>query len=207
MSDLARLRIWDDPANRDSLSWYLAVAENQRPAKFRIAATLPTQPDPATSGEEALWAELDRLTPIFLARWQAIRAGASLPPTADGPSLLELCRELAYRMLSHCNFCPWNCRVDRAAGTKFGACKLASASRVSSHFHHTGEELFYRGTEGSGTIFFTSCNMRCAFCQNGDISTDKDNGEETDPRARSRQWHGRCAVRAVTTSIGSAARW
>jgi putative pyruvate formate lyase activating enzyme len=182
MSDLARLRIWDDPAIRDGLSWYLAVAENRRPAKFRIAATLPTQLDPATSGEEALWAELDRLTPIFLARWQAIRAGASLPPTADGPSLLELCRELTYRMLSHCNFCPWNCRVDRAAGTKFGACKLASASRVSSHFHHTGEELFYRGTEGSGTIFFTSCNMRCAFCQNGDISTDKDNGEETDPR-------------------------
>jgi putative pyruvate formate lyase activating enzyme len=105
-----------------------------------------------------------------------------LPATADGPSLLELCRELAYRMLCHCNFCPWNCRVDRAAGTKLGACKLASASRVSSHCHHTGEELFYRGTEGSGTIFFTSCNMRCAFCQNGDISTDKDNGEKTDPR-------------------------
>jgi putative pyruvate formate lyase activating enzyme len=68
------------------------------------------------------------------------------------------------------------------AGAKFGACKLASASRVSSYFHHTGEELFFRGTEGSGAIFFTSCNMRCAFCQNGDISTDKDNGEETDPR-------------------------
>jgi putative pyruvate formate lyase activating enzyme len=85
-------------------------------------------------------------------------------------------------MLGHCNFCPWNCRVDRVGGAKFGACKLASGSRVSSHFHHMGEELFYRGTEGSGTIFFTSCNMRCAFCQNGDISTDKDNGEETDPR-------------------------
>ena len=94
---------------------------------------------------------------------------------------MELCRELAYRMLAHCNFCPWNCRVDRVAGAKLGACKLASGSRVSSHFHHTGEELFYRGTQGSGTIFFTSCNMRCAFCQNGDISTDKDNGEETDP--------------------------
>jgi putative pyruvate formate lyase activating enzyme len=85
-------------------------------------------------------------------------------------------------MLGHCNFCPWNCRVDRVAGQRYGACKLASASRVSAHFHHTGEELFYRGTQGSGTIFFTSCNMRCAFCQNGDISTDKDNGEETDPR-------------------------
>jgi putative pyruvate formate lyase activating enzyme len=182
MSDLAHLKIWDDPAIRDSLSWYLDVAENRRPAKFRIAATLATPIDPVTSGEGALWTELERLTPIFLGRWQAIRAGAPLPVMADGPSLLEICRELAYRMLTHCNFCPWNCRVDRMAGAKFGACKLASASRVSSHFHHTGEELFYRGTEGSGTIFFTSCNMRCAFCQNGDISTDKDNGEETDPR-------------------------
>ena len=129
MSDLARLRIWDDPAIRDGLSWYLAVAENKKPAKFRIAAILPTQLDPATSGEEALWAELDRLTPIFLARRQAIRAGASSPPTADGPSLLELCRQLAYRMLAHCNFCPWYCHVDRAAGTKFGACM----SRGISH--------------------------------------------------------------------------
>jgi putative pyruvate formate lyase activating enzyme len=182
MSDLTRLTVWDDPAIRGALSWYLDVAENRRPAKFRIAATVATKLDPAACVEDALWAELDRLTPIFLATWQAIRAGQPLPPAADGPSLLELCRELAYRMLGHCNFCPWDCRVDRVAGTRFGACKLAAGSRVSSHFHHTGEELFYRGTEGSGTIFFTSCNMRCAFCQNGDISTDKDNGEEMDPR-------------------------
>jgi putative pyruvate formate lyase activating enzyme len=167
MSDLARLRIWDDPAIRGTLSWYLDVAENRCPA-----ATVATQL--AASGEGALWAELDRLMPIFLALWHAIRAGAALPQAA---SLLELCRELAYRMLAHCNFYPWNCRVDRVAGAKFGACKLASGSRVNSHFHHTGEELFYRGTQGSGTIFFTSCNMRCAF-QNGHISTDKDDGEE-----------------------------
>jgi putative pyruvate formate lyase activating enzyme len=89
MSDLALLKIWDDPAIRDSLSWYLDVAENRRPAKFRIAATLATPIDPATSSEDALWAELERLTPIFLDRWQAIQAGASLPATADGPSLLE----------------------------------------------------------------------------------------------------------------------
>jgi putative pyruvate formate lyase activating enzyme len=182
VGDLANLTIWGDPAIRGALSWYLDVAENRRPAKFRIAATVATQLDPPASNEDALWVELDRLTPIFLARWQAIRAGASLPQASDGASLLELCRELAYRMLAHCNFCPWNCRVDRVAGAKFGACKLGAGSRVSSHFHHTGEELFYRGTQGSGTIFFTSCNMRCAFCQNGDISTDKDNGEEMDPR-------------------------
>jgi putative pyruvate formate lyase activating enzyme len=181
MSDLGSLRIWDDPRVRSALSWYLDVAENRRPAKFRIAATIATRLDLSESSEDALWAELDRLTPIFLDRWQAIRAGAPLPAT-ESLSLLEVARELAYRMLSHCNFCPWDYRVDRVTGAKLGACKLASGSRVSSHFHHTGEELFYRGTQGSGTIFFTSCNMRCAFCQNGDISTDKDNGEETDPR-------------------------
>jgi putative pyruvate formate lyase activating enzyme len=43
MSDLANLKIWDDPAIRDALSWYLDVAENRRPAKFRIAATLSTE--------------------------------------------------------------------------------------------------------------------------------------------------------------------
>src|SRR5262245_3667042 len=75
MSDLARLKIWDDPAVRGALSWYLDVAENRRPAKFRIAATVATGLDPLVSCEDALWAELDRLTPIFLARWQAIRAG------------------------------------------------------------------------------------------------------------------------------------
>jgi putative pyruvate formate lyase activating enzyme len=182
MGSLERLRIWEDPAIRDALAWYLDVAENRRPAKFRIAVTVPTSFDPATATEEALWAELERRTPAFLARWEAIRAGAPLPEPANGPSLLELCRELAYRMLAHCNFCPWNCRVDRRIGVKLGACKLASGARVSTHFHHTGEELFYRGTAGSGTIFFTSCNMRCAFCQNGDISTDKDNGEEVDAR-------------------------
>ena len=72
MSDLARMRIWDDPAIHNALSWYLDVAENRRPAKFRIAATVAAGLDPAAESEDALWAELDRLTPIFLARWQAI---------------------------------------------------------------------------------------------------------------------------------------
>jgi hypothetical protein len=60
MNDLARLRIWGDPAIRGALSWYLDVAENRRPAKFRIAATVATQLDLTASSEGALWAELDR---------------------------------------------------------------------------------------------------------------------------------------------------
>lgn len=87
---------------------------------------------------------------------------------------------MARRSLEACDFCAWDCGVDRAAETKFGTCKLGNASRVSTFFHHQGEELIYRGRQGSGTIFFTSCNMRCVFCQNGDISTDKDNGQPVD---------------------------
>jgi hypothetical protein len=63
VGDLANLTIWDDPAIRDALSWYLDVAENRRPAKFRIAASVATQLDPPASSEDALWAELDRLRP------------------------------------------------------------------------------------------------------------------------------------------------
>jgi putative pyruvate formate lyase activating enzyme len=182
MTEFDRLFVWDDPALAAAMAWYRDVATNRRPAKFRIAATIPAALALEDAGEDALWAELDRLTPVFLARQRAIREGAALGARAAPPTLLDLCAALARRMLAHCNFCRWNCRVDRTRGAKLGACKLASATRVSSHFHHRGEELVYRGVAGSGTIFFTSCNMRCAFCQNGDISTDKDNGEETDPR-------------------------
>jgi putative pyruvate formate lyase activating enzyme len=183
MTDLERLWVWRDPGLARSLDWYAAVAANRRPAKFRIAAAIPTSLGLAGAPEPALWEELERLTPVFLSCWAGGRdEGAALAPRAADASLLDLCRELAWQMLGHCNFCRWDCRVDRRQGGKTGACKLGSATRVSSHFHHPGEELVYRGIDGSGTIFFTSCNMRCAFCQNGDISTDKDNGEIVDAR-------------------------
>ena len=183
MTDFGQLWVWRDPALSRSLGWYAAVAANSKPAKFRIAATIPVSLGLQDSSELALWEELDHLTPVFLSRWSEVRGGrAGLSPPAEDGSLLDLCRELVWRMLGHCNFCRWDCRVDRRDGTKLGACKLGSATRVSAHFHHPGEELVYRGLEGSGTVFFTSCNMRCAFCQNGDISTDKDNGALTDAR-------------------------
>ena len=183
MTGFDRLWVWDDPAFAESLGWYLAVASNRKPAKFRIAGTVPVAVSLADAGEDSLWRELERLTPVFLARLGRIRdQGAALGAPAPGASLLDLCRELSQRMLGHCNFCRWNCRVDRSRGTKIGTCKLGGETRVSTYFHHQGEELIYRGRLGSGTIFFTSCNMRCAFCQNGDISTDKDNGIVVDAR-------------------------
>ena len=173
-----QLWVWRKPRLARALAWYREVACDRMPAKFRIAVTIPADLDPDTADEDALLAELRRLTPVFLERRDAIRRGAVvLTAPAAGPSLLEVCVALARRMLTRCTFCRWECRVDRSRPSKLGACKLERTSRVSCAFHHQGEELVLRGLEGSGTIFFTSCNMRCAFCQNGDISTDKDNGE------------------------------
>ncbi len=183
MTTFDALWVWNDPALSGSLRWYRDVAANRRPAKFRIAATIPLALVPHEHCESDLWAELARLTPVFLDRLARHRDfDEPLGPRPRGPSLLDLGAALAARMLAHCNFCAWNCRVDRSLPTRLGTCKLASDSRVSAYFHHPGEELIYRGAKGSGTIFFTSCNMRCAFCQNGDISTDKDNGRVADPR-------------------------
>ncbi|HET9591269.1 MAG TPA: radical SAM protein [Anaerolineales bacterium] len=71
--------------------------------------------------------------------------------------------------LASCYVCPRNCGVDRLAN-KTAACKTGRYARVGSYFAHFGEEDCLRGWNGSGTIFFSWCNLRCQFCQNFDIS-------------------------------------
>lgn len=68
-----------------------------------------------------------------------------------------------------CTLCPRTCRVDRLAGDT-GICKTGARAWVSSCGPHFGEERPLTGTGGSGTIFFTHCNLLCLFCQNFDIS-------------------------------------
>ena len=169
------LWVWERVGDR--MPWYYDVATNRMPAKYLIARRVPADVDLAAT-EEELWDAHAAATERFLEAWGAIRRRESRLRDLPRPdaSLLDLGVALVRRMLRHCAFCRWNCRVDRAAGARRGTCQLDSASRVSSYFHHIGEELVFRGTRGSGTIFFTSCNLRCAFCQNGDISHDKDNG-------------------------------
>ena len=178
------LKIWESFRNR--LPWYFAVSTNRMPAKYLIAKRIPCNLDLSSATEGELWKENSLLTQAFLDILEKIRMKeeiSDLPPKVEGPSLLDLIVELTNRMLAHCNFCRWNCKVDRSKGTRHGTCQLESTSRIGSYFHHRGEELIFRGTNGSGTIFFTSCNMRCSFCQNGDISTDKDNGIPVTPSA------------------------
>ena len=106
-------------------------------------------------------------------------AAASRRFSGDGfvPAAFELHRagRLAERVdaaraeLRMCLACPRECGVDRIAD-EVGTCHVGRFARVASAFAHFGEEDCLRGRRGSGTIFFASCNLRCVFCQNWDIS-------------------------------------
>ena len=76
-------------------------------------------------------------------------------------------------MLEKCRICPNHCGVNRLAG-KQGKCHITSQAMVSSYGPHFGEEVPLVGRHGSGTIFFTCCNLRCIFCQNYTISQSGD---------------------------------
>jgi putative pyruvate formate lyase activating enzyme len=65
--------------------------------------------------------------------------------------------------------CPRLCKVGRLTDHK-GLCAIGRQAVVASYFAHFGEENCLRGWNGSGTIFFSGCNLRCVFCQNHDIS-------------------------------------
>jgi putative pyruvate formate lyase activating enzyme len=73
--------------------------------------------------------------------------------------------------LADCVMCARECHADRQHATEpKGYCRTGREAWVSSYFAHHGEEDCLRGTRGSGTIFFTHCNLRCVFCQNYDFS-------------------------------------
>ncbi len=71
--------------------------------------------------------------------------------------------------LEDCRICPRDCGVNRLED-RWAACKTGRYAAVGSYFPHFGEEDCLRGRGGSGTIFFSHCNLRCVFCQNYDIS-------------------------------------
>jgi putative pyruvate formate lyase activating enzyme len=72
-------------------------------------------------------------------------------------------------LLKKCTLCPRNCRVDRAAGEK-GFCGLSDEILMDCAMAHFGEEPPLTGTGGAGTVFLSSCNLKCIYCQNYRIS-------------------------------------
>jgi putative pyruvate formate lyase activating enzyme len=75
----------------------------------------------------------------------------------------------AVSLLESCSVCPRNCHVNRLADD-IGKCQTPREAMVSSYGPHFGEEAPLVGKHGSGTIFFTNCNLKCLFCQNYSIS-------------------------------------
>ena len=76
----------------------------------------------------------------------------------------------AYKLLESCRVCPRACGVNRLKDEKTGFCRSGLNPMISSVSPHHGEEPPLSGTKGSGTIFFTNCNLRCVYCQNYPIS-------------------------------------
>ena len=93
------------------------------------------------------------------------------------PGYLSLCGEEKLRkaaktlagIMTSCVLCPHRCRVDRTAGER-GFCDLGARPMIDSALPHHGEEPVLSGRGGAGTIFFSSCNIRCIYCQNWQIS-------------------------------------
>ena len=73
-------------------------------------------------------------------------------------------------VLNECRLCPRNCSVNRNCG-EIGFCGAGNKITVAKYYLHKWEEPCITGENGSGTIFFTYCNLRCLFCQNYKIST------------------------------------
>ena len=81
-------------------------------------------------------------------------------------------------ILTSCTLCPRKCLVNRTRG-ELGFCRLTDGVTVSHALPHYGEEPPISGTRGAGTIFLSSCNLKCIYCQNYQLSHDI-SGELTD---------------------------
>ncbi len=86
----------------------------------------------------------------------------------------------AYARLEACDLCPRECGVNRREGARGAGCHTGERALVSSAGPHFGEEAPLVGRGGSGTIFFTWCNLACQYCQNADIS-QVGHGQEVEP--------------------------
>ncbi len=76
-----------------------------------------------------------------------------------------------YNILDNCTVCPRHCEINRSKGA-LGFCKSTATLRVAKAYGHMWEEPCISGSNGSGTIFFSNCNLRCVFCQNHHISQE-----------------------------------
>ncbi len=83
-------------------------------------------------------------------------------------------------MNNYCNICPNNCNALRSNGV-LGKCGVSNELKIAKYYLHPFEEPIISGKNGSGTVFFTGCGLKCAFCQNYELSRGK-TGKEITPK-------------------------
>ena len=74
-------------------------------------------------------------------------------------------------MIEKCNICPHKCNVNRKLG-QIGRCKATNKVKIALYSSHNFEEPCISGEKGSGTVFFSNCNLNCIYCQNYEISQE-----------------------------------
>ena len=74
-------------------------------------------------------------------------------------------------LLEQCKICPHECKINRNNG-QVGRCKSTDKVKIALYSTHNFEEPCISGEKGSGTVFFSNCNLNCVFCQNYEISQD-----------------------------------
>ncbi len=171
-------RVWKDPGVLKRLSRYRSIIDGNHLAKYLLAKDIICDVG-LNATSHTLWKKHEQLSTEFKGYVESIDAGGErTSDLAAASTFLDLKVELALRILRDCHFCERRCGSDRSLDQK-GWCKLGAESRVSSAFLHTGEEA---PLIPSGTIFFSSCCLACAFCQNSDISTNPNSGRVVSAR-------------------------
>ncbi len=158
------IRALEDPVVRKVLRNYVRIVKNEIPARFVVCDSIKAEFK--ENWDETKLLELHReLMEKFRKKLKKVYE-EGLKVRRVKKSLLDLKIEVAKRIMEHCEFCEWKCRVNRIKGG-LGFCQVGNKMLISSEFIHMGEESYITP---SHTVFFWSCNMQCAFCQNYTIS-------------------------------------
>lgn len=165
-----------DPLVRKILPTYVRIVDNKIPARFLICDSIEVEFDESFD-ERQLWKLHEEKMEEFLQTKENVYS-KNFEIKRKEKSLLDLKIALAGKIMEACELCEWRCRVNRIKGG-LGFCQVGNKLLISSEFIHMGEESYITP---SHTIFFWSCNMLCAFCQNYTISNRLEKGVEVDPK-------------------------
>jgi len=169
--------VWDHPDVKKILSRYKDILENRETARYLIFKKIPANIEIKNEPIDLLWNKHDLIGENINDKrfFEEIKDN---DVHIGGNSYLDLKIELLKRIMTSCHLCERKCHVNRLRGEK-GYCKIGEFGNIYSVHLHYGEEA---PLVPSGTIFFTGCTFSCCFCQNYDISTKPQDGEQINPQ-------------------------